>query len=145
MSGRRIRREHRNLRWGAPATQAMRAGAVGLAAVVLFATPIAARHDATVQERLPSCYAAIEDNATVADRIDGAGRCTGIVEALLYIGELLSEDLRFCVPKSLRDYEAVRHIVKEIEQDYTTLESRNFKATAMAIMRRLWPCAAPKR
>src|SRR5215207_11045971 len=123
----------------------MRAGLVGLAAAMLAVAPIAARHDTTVQESLPGCHAAIDDQATVADRIDGAGRCTGVVEALIYVGEHLPENLRFCVPGSVRHHEAVRYIAEEIERNYAALESQSFKAATMAILHRRWPCGAPER
>ena len=138
-------RRDSNLRRDAVVKQVMRAGLVGLAAAMLAAAPIAARHDSTVQETLPGCHAAIDDQATVADRIDGAGRCTGIVEALIYLGGHLPENFRFCVPESVRHHEAVRYIAEEIERDYTRLEGQSFKAAAMAILHRRWPCGTPER
>jgi hypothetical protein len=86
-----------------------------------------------------------DDQVTVADRIDGAGRCTGVIEALTHLGAHLTENLRFSVPGSVRQHEAVRYIAEEIERNYAALESQSSKAAAMAILHRRWPCGAPER
>jgi hypothetical protein len=114
----------------------------GLAGVLLGATPTAARDNPTVRENLPGCHAAVDDQATVADRIGAAGRCTGIIETLILLGERLPTDLRFCVPRSIRHYEVIRLIADKLEEQYASVENQSFTNSAIAILHTSWPCDA---
>ena len=123
------------------------AARVGLACVgvMLIASSGEARRDPPVQESLPGCHAAIADDATVADRIDGAGRCSGVVETLIYLGSMLPDHLRSCVPSSVLYHEAVRRVTDHLEQNYGSTERQSFKSAAIDVLRKLWPCANSER
>jgi len=128
-----------------PAKNSFRACVIGLAAVLLAITPTAARDDATVRENLRGCHAAFDDQATVADRIGVAGRCAGIIETLIFLGERLPADQRFCVPRSIRPYEVIRLVADKLEERYALVENQSFTISAMAILHTRWPCDAPKQ
>lgn len=112
---------------------------------MLIASSSEARRDPTVQESLPGCHAAIEDDATVADRVDGAGRCSGVVETLIYLGSILPDHLRSCVPSSVLYHEAVRQVTEHLEQNYGSTETLSFKAAAIEVLRSRWPCKSSGR
>lgn len=128
------RRLHRNC------TASAASAGLACVAVMLIASSGEARRDPTVQESLPGCHAAIADDATVADRIDGAGRCSGVVETLIDLGSMLPDHLRSCVPSSVLYHEAVRRVTEHLEQNYGSIERLSFKAAAIDILRNLWPC-----
>ena len=144
MVGSRVRETtgHRRSR---SAANSFRVFVVGLAAALLTVTPVAAHDDSTVRENLPGCQAAIDDQATVADRVGAAGRCTGIIETLIFLGGRLPADLQFCVPRSIRYYEVIRLIAEKLEEQYGIVENQSFTISAMAILHTRWPCNAPKQ
>ena len=143
MVGDRVRHTTGNRRSRA-AINSFRAFGIGLAAALLPVTPIAARDDSTVRENLPGCQAAIDDQATVADRVGAAGRSTGIHETIIFLGRRLPPDLQFCVPRSIRYYEVIRLIADKLEEQYGIVENQSFTISAVAILHTRWPCTAPK-
>lgn len=82
---------------------------------------------------LPGCRAF--QHVEPVDR-QGAGLCAGAIDALLYIGELLPLDYRFCVPRR----EVVSAIVEDIDDLRPEADRQDFKGMALAILRHRWPC-----
>src|SRR4051812_34723001 len=75
---------------------------------VALATP-----DPTVQAALPGCHAVADRDGTTSS-LD-AGFCSGVIDTLLYLGELLPEDYRYCVPLDLSRQEIIHVMVSEME------------------------------
>ena len=122
-----------------------RTSLTGLAAVLLSVSPTAAQQGLSVREALPGCHAAIDDHATVADRIGTASRCNGIIEALISLGQLLPDHLQFCVPGTVRLHEVVRLITDDLEKQYALIEDRSFTISAVAVLHARWPCKGQKQ
>jgi hypothetical protein len=94
--------------------------------------------DPSVRAWLPGCRIFLEHPESVAS--EAAGQCAGAVDALLYIGEVLQPDYRFCVPISLSRHEIVSAIVKGIEAMYPEADRQDFKGMVLGILRFNWPC-----
>ena len=128
-----------------PASGPPRSFVIGLAAALLTVTPIAARDDSTVRENLPGCQAAIDDQATVADRVGAAGRCTGIIETLIFLGGRLPADLQFCVPGQSATMKSFGSSPTNSKSSMGLWRTESFTISAMAILHTRWPCNAPKQ
>jgi hypothetical protein len=87
---------------------------------------------------LPGCRTFLEHPESVGS--EAAGQCTGAVDALLYIGEVLEPDYRFCVPLRLSRQEIVSAIVKDIEAMRPEADRQDFKGMVLGILRFHWPC-----
>jgi hypothetical protein len=94
--------------------------------------------DATVNAYLPGCRAFLEDADSVG--LEGAGLCSGAVDALLYIGELLPPDYRFCVPLRAPRREIIADIVEDIDALQPEAARQDFKGMVLAILRYRFPC-----
>jgi hypothetical protein len=94
--------------------------------------------DPTVRAYLPSCRAFLEDADSIGP--DGAGLCSGVVDALLYIGELLAPDYRFCVPLRTSRHEIVAGIVEDIDALQPEAARQDFKGMVLSILHYRWPC-----
>jgi hypothetical protein len=92
----------------------------------------------SVTARLPGCRSFLEGADT--KHAEGAGLCAGTVDALLYIGELLPADYRFCVPLRVPRHEVVAALVEDIDALRPEADRQDFKGIAMAILHYRWPC-----
>ena len=87
---------------------------------------------------LPGCRASLEHVEMPGS--ESAGQCAGAVDALLYIGELLPEDFRYCVPLGTPRREIVSSIIADIEDLGPQVDRQDFKGMVLAILRFRWPC-----
>ena len=87
---------------------------------------------------LPGCRAFLEHAETPGS--EGAGQCAGAVDALLYIGEVLEPDYRFCVPLRIPRQEIISTIVANIEAMQPEADRQDFKGMVLGILRFTWPC-----
>lgn len=104
----------------------------------LLAAPADARLDVTVQAVLPGCHSLV---ATLgAPKSPEAAFCNGLIDALLYLGELLPPDFCYAVPLDIPRVRLVATIVDEIEPLLPTVKRQDFRALAVEILRYRWPC-----
>jgi hypothetical protein len=94
--------------------------------------------DPAVRAWLPGCRIFLEHPEAVGS--EAAGQCAGAVDALLYIGEVLEPDYRFCVPLRLSRQEIVSVIVKDIEAMRPEADRQDFNGMVLGILRFNWPC-----
>jgi hypothetical protein len=94
--------------------------------------------DPTVSAYLAGCRAFLEDVDSMES--ESAGQCSGGVDALLYIGELLPPDYRFCVPLQVPRREVIAGIVEDIDALQPEAARQDFKGMVLAILRYRWPC-----
>jgi hypothetical protein len=94
--------------------------------------------DPTVRTYLPGCRAFLEDVDSIPS--EGAGLCGGAVDALLYIGELLPPDYRFCVPLRTPRREIIADIVEDIDSLQPEAARQDFKGMVLSILRYRFPC-----
>lgn len=94
--------------------------------------------DPTVGAYLPGCRSFLEHVDSIGS--EGAGLCSGAVDALLYIGELLPADYRFCVPLRVTRHEIVASIVEDIDALQPEAARQDFKGMVLSILRFRWPC-----
>jgi hypothetical protein len=87
--------------------------------------------DPTVRAWLPGCRAFLEHPESGGS--ESAGLCAGAVDALLYIGEVLEPDYRFCVPLRTSRQEIISTMRPEADR-------QDFKGMVLAILRFTWPC-----
>ena len=92
----------------------------------------------SVRAWLPGCRVFLEHPESVGS--EAAGQCAGAVDALLYIGEVLEPDYRFCVPLRVSRQEIVSAIVKDIEAMQPEADRQDFKGMVLGILRFTWPC-----
>lgn len=117
--------------------------AIALAAlIVLQAAPGRAqaldKPDPSVRAWLPGCRAFLEHPESGGS--EAAGLCAGGVDALLYIGEVLEPDYRFCVPLRSPRQEIISTILEDIEALRPEVDRQDFKGMVLAILRFHWPC-----
>ena len=94
--------------------------------------------DPTVRAWLPGCRAFLEHPESGGS--EAAGLCAGSVDALLYIGEVLEPDYRFCVPLRISRQEIISTIVTNVEAMRPEADRQDFKGMVLAILRFNWPC-----
>ena len=94
--------------------------------------------DPSVRTWLPGCRAFLEHPESGGS--EAAGLCAGSVDALLYIGEVLEPDYRFCVPLRIPRQEIISAIVEDIEAMRPEADRQDFKGMVLAILRFHWPC-----
>lgn len=94
--------------------------------------------DGTVGAVLPGCRALLTPPHVITS--EKAAFCSGTVDALRYVGELLPEDYCYAVPVSLSHHEVVATLVREIEAVYATVERQLFKGLAVEVLHFYWPC-----
>ena len=117
--------------------------AIALAAlIVLQVSPGRAqaldKPDPSVRTWLPGCRAFLEHVDSIAS--EGAGQCAGAVDTLLYIGEVLPPDYRYCVPLSTPRREVISGIIEELDALQPEVDRQDFKGMVLAILRFRWPC-----
>lgn len=94
--------------------------------------------DPAVSTWLPGCRAFLEHPESGGS--ETAGLCAGAVDALLYIGEVLEPDYRFCVPLRTSRQEIISTIVMNVEAMRPQADRQDFKGMVLAILRFNWPC-----
>jgi hypothetical protein len=94
--------------------------------------------DPAVRAWLPSCRAFLEHPESMG--AEGLGQCAGAVDALLYIGELLPEDFRYCVPLRTPRGEIIATILEDIEALRPEADRQDFKGMVLSILHFHWPC-----
>lgn len=94
--------------------------------------------DPAVEAWLPGCRAFLEHAESMGP--EGLGQCAGAVDALLYIGELLPPDYRYCVPLRTARREIIAAIVEDAEALRPEIDRQDFKGMVLAILRFRWPC-----
>ena len=94
--------------------------------------------DPAVRAWLPSCRAFLEHPESMGP--EGLGQCAGAVDALLYIGELLPEDFRYCVPLRTPRGEIIATILEDIEAMRPEADRQDFKGMVLSILHFHWPC-----
>ena len=94
--------------------------------------------DPSVKAWLPGCRVFIEHPESVGS--EAAGLCAGAIDALLYIGEVLEPDYRFCVPLRTPRQEIISTIVANIEAMQPEADRQDFKGMVLGILRFNWPC-----
>jgi hypothetical protein len=94
--------------------------------------------DPAVLAWLPGCRAFLEHPESMGP--DGLGQCAGAVDALLYIGELLPEDFRYCVPLRTPRSEIIATILEDIEAMRPEADRQDFKGMVLSILHFHWPC-----
>ena len=119
------------------------AAAIALAAlIVLQAAPGRAqaldKPDPSVRAWLPGCRGFLEHPESGGS--EASGLCAGAVDALLYIGEVLEPDYRFCVPLRTPRQEIISTILEDIEALRPEADRQDFKGMVLAILRFHWPC-----
>ena len=119
------------------------AAAIVLAVLmVLQAAPSRAqaldKPDPQVRAWLPGCRTFLEHPESGGS--EASGLCAGAVDALLYIGEVLEPDYRFCVPLRTPRQEIISTILEDIEALRPEADRQDFKGMVLAILRFHWPC-----
>jgi hypothetical protein len=102
------------------------------------AEPPPARPDVTVEAVLPGCRSLVETQgfATSAE----AAFCSGLVDALLYLGVLLPPEFCYVVPLEIPHHRVVQAIVEEIDPIYPSVKEQHFRALVLDILEYRWPC-----
>jgi hypothetical protein len=113
-----------------------------VALIVLQASPgrtqALDKPDPSVRAWLPGCRAFLEHVESIGS--EGAGQCAGAVDALLYIGEVLPPDYRYCVPLRTPRHEVVAAVIEDLDALQPEVDRQDFKGTVLAILRFRWPC-----
>ena len=91
-----------------------------------------------VRAWLPGCKAFLEHPESGGS--EATGLCAGAIDALLYIGEVLEPDYRFCVPLRTPRQEIISTIVADIEAMRPEADRQDFKGMVLGILRFNWPC-----
>jgi hypothetical protein len=118
------------------ATMAL-AALLGLPASASYAQALD-KPDPAVRAWLPGCRAFLEHAESMGP--EGLGQCAGAVDALLYIGELLPGDFRYCVPLRTPRGEIIATILEDIEAMQPEADRQDFKGMVLSILRFHWPC-----
>lgn len=103
-----------------------------------LAEPPAARPAVTVEAVLPGCrsLAATKGVPTSSE----AAFCSGMIDALLYLGAILPSDFCYAVPLDIPHHQVVAAIVEEIEPVYPSVKGQHFRALAIDVLEYKWPC-----
>jgi len=104
----------------------------------VLAAPADARLDASVQAVLPGCRLLVA--APEGPQSPEAAFCNGLVDALLYLGELLPPDFCYAVPLDIARVRLVEAIVGEIEPLMPSVKKLDFRALALEVLHYKWPC-----
>lgn len=96
------------------------------------------RPDPTVKAILPGCRSLLHRADAIG--LEEAGLCSGVVDSLLYIGELLPVDYRSCVPLRLARHDILQAIVEDLDALSPEFDRQNFKGMVLEILHYRWPC-----
>ena len=94
--------------------------------------------DVTVAAVLPGCRSLVATQGVPGS--SEAAFCNGMIDALLYLGELLPPDFCYAVPADIPRHRVVEAIVEEIEQVYPSVKAQHFRALALDVLQYRWPC-----
>lgn len=94
--------------------------------------------ESTASAMLPGCLEVVRSKGT-ADS-PGARFCSGTIDVLLYLGELLPDDYSSCVPLDIPRHQVVQAVVDEIEPVYPSVHNQLFKGLALEVLHYRWPC-----
>jgi hypothetical protein len=103
-----------------------------------LAEPPNARPDVTVRSVLPGCRSLVATRGIPSSA--EAGFCSGMIDSLLYLGEVLPGGLCFAVPLEVPQHRVVQAIVQEIEAVYPSVKESHFRALALEVLQYRWPC-----
>jgi hypothetical protein len=103
-----------------------------------LADPPAARPDVTVEAVLPGCRSLVVTQGVPTSA--GAAFCSGLIDALLYLGAMLPPDFCYVVPLDVPHHRVVAAIVEEIEPLYPSVKGQHFRALALDVLEYKWPC-----
>jgi hypothetical protein len=92
----------------------------------------------SVRAWLPGCKMFLEHPESGGS--EAAGLCAGAVDALLYIGEVLEPDYRFCVPLRTPRQAIISTILEDIEALRPEVDRQDFKGMVLSILQFHWPC-----
>lgn len=110
---------------------------VGLTQAAL-AKPLDERIDLTVAAVLPGCRSLVATQGIATST--EAAFCNGMIDSLLYLGELLPRDICYAVPADMPRHRVVQAIVGEIEEIYPRVKAQHFRALALDVLNYKWPC-----
>ena len=94
--------------------------------------------ETTAAAMLPGCLELVRSKGT-ADS-PGARFCSGTIDTLLYLGELLPDDYSSCVPLDIPRHQVVQAVVDEVEAVYPSVHNQLFKGLALEVLHYRWPC-----
>lgn len=103
-----------------------------------LAKPPDERIDLTVSAMLPGCRSLVATQGIAMSA--EAAFCNGMIDALLYLGELLPRDICYAVPADMPRHRVVQAIVSEIEEIYPRVKAQHFRALALDVLYYKWPC-----
>ena len=92
---------------------------------------------------LPGCLELVRSKGTAES--PGARFCSGTIDVLLYLGELLPEDYSSCVPLDIPRHQVVQAVIDEVEAVYPSVHNQLFKGLALEVLHYKWPCRSPVR
>jgi len=126
-------------RWQAPVRLALTILLAGLAiGPAAQATSPGVRLEVTVAAVLPGCRSLVSTQGIAMS--SEAAFCSGLIDGLLYLGEMLPADFCYAVPLDIPRHRVVGAIVDEIEQVYPSVKEQHFRALALDVLNYKWPC-----
>jgi hypothetical protein len=115
----------------------MRTRALMILIVVCFSSPVRAETNySTGSYMLPPCRDLVEDKTPEVWQ----GQCAGIALGLIWVGKILPANHRFCKPNGVGTEQAVRIIVKYLDQHPEQL-GLDFRGLVLDAFRQAWPCS----
>jgi len=99
--------------------------------------------DSSAAAMLPGCLELVRSKGTAQS--PGARFCSGTIDTLLYLGELLPDDYSSCVPLDIPRYQVVQAVVDEVEAVYPSVHNQLFKGLALEVLHYRWPCRPQAR
>lgn len=114
--------------------------AVLLASLVLLSSAaIAQNKSATANQYHEGCRAAANAIEISQNNIHSRGMCLGMAYALLYYGERLPSDHRFCAPRGVNTGQVAKVIAAYFDKNPGQLHQGVFEL-AVKGLREAWPC-----
>jgi hypothetical protein len=99
--------------------------------------------ESSAASMLPGCLELVHSKGTAQS--PGARFCSGTIDTLLYLGELLPDDYSSCVPLDIPCYQVVQTVVDEVEAVYPSVHNQLFKGLALEVLHYRWPCRSLAR
>lgn len=103
-----------------------------------LAEPPAARPAVTVEDVLPGCRSLVATQGVPTS--SEAAFCSGMIDALLFLGAILPPDFCYVVPLDVPHHRVAAAIVEEIEPVYLSVKGQHFRALAIDVLEYRWPC-----
>ena len=92
----------------------------------------------TGNEVLPWCKQNVLSAKTLVEAYQW-GQCSGLVEALVGVGDALNSQLRFCPPRGSTQGQAVDIVVQYLEK-FPATRHLEFVVLALVALQDAWPC-----